>query len=78
MILPITQVGRYRVSSLSTALADGGFRAGVSIRSGSGSASTDRVLRFVGRFASEAEALDHGHHQGLMWVAHHDRSGATA
>ena len=61
-------VGKYRVASLSKCLDDGRYSASVSIRSGSGSASTDRVLRLPGRFDCEADARRHAHQQGLIWV----------
>jgi hypothetical protein len=66
-------VGPYRVSALSRQLADGRFTASVSIRSGRGSATTDRILRLDGRFASEHAAQRHAHEQGLIWVR---RTGA--
>lgn len=65
-----TTIGRFRVSSLSKQLDDGRFRASVSIRSGHGSACTDRVMRFIDTFDSAADAHHHAHAQGLMWVAH--------
>lgn len=68
-------IGKYRVSSLPQTLDNGRFRAGVSIRSGSGSASTDRILRFKGSFATEAAAHRYAHDQGRIWVS---RTGHTA
>jgi hypothetical protein len=65
-----TTIGRFRVSSLSKQLDDGRFRASVSIRSGHGSACTDRVMRFTDTFDNAAQAHDHAHAQGLAWVAH--------
>jgi hypothetical protein len=65
-----TTIGRFRVSPLSKQLADGRFRASVSIRSGHGSACTDRVMRFTDTFDSADAAHHHAHAQGLMWVAH--------
>jgi hypothetical protein len=62
-------IGKYRVSSMPLRLEDGRFGSGVSIRSGQGSASTDRVLRFIGQFDSEAAAHRHAHEQGALWVA---------
>ena len=61
--------GKYRLSTLSKQLADGAFRASLSIRSGRGSASTDRVLRFTDLFGSDAEAHGYAHAQGLAWLA---------
>jgi len=64
-----TTIGRFCVSSLSKQLDDGRFRASVSIRSGRGSACTDRVMRFTDTFDSEDAAHRHAHDQGVMWVA---------
>ncbi|HEX2010990.1 MAG TPA: hypothetical protein VJN44_08645 [Roseateles sp.] len=51
--------------------AEGGFAASVSIRSGSGMASHDRVLRFVPRFPSRRAALRYATNEGLAWVRAH-------
>ena len=72
---PAVAIGKYQVSSLSKQLDDGGYRASVSIRSGRGSATTDRVMRFTDRFESERAAHHYAHEQGLMWVA---RTGQPA
>lgn len=66
---PTIAIGKYLVSSLSKQLDDGGYRASVSIRSGRGSASTDRVMRFSDRFESERAAHLYAHAQGRAWVA---------
>jgi hypothetical protein len=47
---------------------DGGFMASVSIRSGSGMASHDRVLRFVPRFANRRAAIRYATAEGLAWI----------
>ncbi|MFN3810865.1 MAG: hypothetical protein ACK4S6_09625 [Roseateles asaccharophilus] len=51
--------------------ADGGFSAAVSIRSGRGMASHDRVMRFVPRFDSQGAALRYAKAEGLAWVQAH-------
>jgi len=61
-------IGKYRVSALSKRLDDGAYSASVSIRSGHGSASTDRVMRFIPQFESESAAQSYAHAQGLIWV----------
>lgn len=66
---PGIDVGKYRVSPLVRPLDDGGYTCGVSIRSGRGSATTDRVMRFSGRFATEPDARRHAHAQALVWLA---------
>ena len=63
-------VGRFRVSSLSKQLDDGRYRASVSIRSGHGSACTDRVMRLTHTFDNADEAHLHARAEGLAWVAH--------
>ena len=70
-LFPPTCVGRFLVSPLAKLLDNGRFGASVSIRSGSGSgsASTDRVMRFIGQFDSADAAQRYAHHQGLIWVA---------
>ncbi len=58
-------VGKYLVSPL-TRLADAGTRAAaVSIRSGKGQSTHDRVLRFDARFPSREDARRHAALQGL-------------
>lgn len=66
---PTEWVGKYQISPLTQRLADGGFRASVSVRSGRGSATTDRVMRLIGRFDSERLAQRAARAQGLLWVA---------
>jgi hypothetical protein len=61
-------VGKYLVSPLSRRTDDGQFTASVSIRSGQGQASHDRVLRFATLFASQAEAMLFATRQGMTWV----------
>jgi hypothetical protein len=52
-----------------TSLTDTGrYAASVSIRSGRGSATHDRVLRIVPTFASSADAAHHAIRHGLAWI----------
>lgn len=64
---PLT-LGRYRISARPRALADGRFAAFVSIASGTGSASTDRVMRFTEDFATHEAAARYAMAQGIDWV----------
>ena len=64
---PLT-LGRYRISARPRALADGRFAALVSIASGTGSASTDRVMRFTEDFATHEAAARYAMAQGSDWV----------
>ncbi|MFH7040903.1 hypothetical protein ABT392_01080 [Paucibacter sp. JuS9] len=52
-------------------LTDGGFTAAVSIRSGNGQASHDRVMRFVPRFESPRAALRYAVREGQAWALAH-------
>ncbi len=65
---PCFSVGRYVVSPLTRRLDDGAYSASVSIRSGRGQASSDRVLRLLGRFTTADGALRHAAAQGRAWV----------
>lgn len=61
-------VGRYVVSPLSRRLDDGAFSASVSIRSGRGQATSDRVMRLIGRFSTSDGALRHAAAHGRAWA----------
>ncbi|MCJ0765491.1 hypothetical protein [Variovorax terrae] len=61
-------VGKYRVSPLSRQREDGLYAASVSISSGRGSASTDRVMRFGEAFHTQDAAHRYASEQGLIWV----------
>ena|GEM_PF-629962 len=62
------EVGKYRVSPLATQLDDGGFAASVSIRSGKGSATHDRVSRFSTLFDNAPAALHYATEHALTWI----------
>lgn len=62
------QVGKYLVTPLTQRLHDGRYRAAVSIRSGRGSASQDRVMRFVPSFDSDLDASQYACVEGLAWL----------
>lgn len=70
-------IGKYLVSPFSKRLADGQYAASVSIRSGRGSASTDRVMRFKGSFFSENAAHLYAREQGLVWVSESRQPAST-
>lgn len=65
---PIT-VGKYLVSPLARELSDGRYQSSVSIRTGHGRATHDRVLRFVPLFDSALDALRYAVVQGRDWVS---------
>ncbi len=61
-------VGRYLVSPLAKPQGEGQYAASVSIRSGKGSATHDRVMRFTGLFDSTASALQYATDHALGWI----------
>ncbi len=61
-------VGKYLVSPLAKPQGDSGYLASVSIRSGCGSATHDRVLRFSGLFDTAASALQYATEHALAWI----------
>lgn len=61
-------VGKYLVSPLAKPQGSGGYTASVSIRSGRGSATHDRVLRFSGLFDSAAAAVHYATEHALGWI----------
>lgn len=62
------EVGKYLVSPFTKTTDDGSYSAAVSIRSGQGMASHDRVLRFTPRFDSAREALAYATREGMAWI----------
>lgn len=64
---PIT-LGKYRIAACPRPLEGGRFAAQVSIASGRGSATTDRVMRFHDHFPSHDAAAHYALAQGLVWV----------
>jgi len=54
---------------LSKCLHDGRYAASVSICTGRGSATHDRVIRFVPQFDTAHAAIRYATDQGLAWVA---------
>ncbi len=61
-------MGKFRIQPCSRALPNGAFGAQVSVASGRGSASTDRVMRFVPEFATPAAASQYALDEGVLWV----------
>ena len=64
---PIT-AGKYLISPLTKTLENGWFACSVSIRSGSGSATTDRVLRLTRLFRDRLAAAEYAVAEGLQWI----------
>ena len=61
-------VGKYLVSPLVTRTESGRYAASVSIRSGHGSATHHRVLRFVPRFDTRDGAQRYAVDHGMAWL----------
>ena len=61
-------VGKYLVSPVAKPLGEGRYAASVSIRSGKGSATHDRVMRFSGLFDTAASALHYATEHALGWI----------
>jgi len=62
------QIGKYLVTPLIKRLEDGRYAPSVSIRTGCGSATHDRVLRLTPFFDTPQAAMRHATNQGLAWV----------
>lgn len=62
-------MGKYRIAACPRPLLSGLFAAQVSIASGRGSASTDRVMRFVDEFSTHDAAASYAIAQGIDWVS---------
>jgi hypothetical protein len=65
------EVGRFTVSPMTLPADNGAFMASVSIRSGRGMASVDRVMRFTPHFSSPKAALRYAMAEGLAWARTH-------
>ncbi len=61
-------LGKYRIAACPRPLPGGRFAAQVSIASGKGSASTDRVMRFHDDFPTHDAAAHYAVAQGIDWV----------
>lgn len=61
-------VGKYLISPLTKALENGWYASSVSIRSGSGSGTTDRVVRLTKLFQSPLQAAEYALQEGLQWI----------
>ena len=61
-------VGKYLVSPLTRLTDAGNYAASVSIRSGRGSGTHDRVFRFAPRFATREGARRYAVEQGIGWL----------
>lgn len=62
------RIGKYLVSPSSRCAGAGRFTAAVSIRSGQGSMTHDRVVRFVPLFDTHTQATDFATEQAMAWI----------
>ncbi len=60
--------GKYLISPLTQQQDDGSYACSVSIRSGSGTGTTDRVVRLTQRFRDRHAAAVYAIEQGLEWM----------
>ena len=63
-----TTIGKYRIAALPAQINAGQLCAQVSIASGQGQASTDRVMRFTPVFPSQGGAAQYALEQGIGWA----------
>lgn len=61
-------VGPYQVSPLTRLTDCGDYASSVSIRSGTGRSTHDRVFRFIPRFQTREGASRYAVEQGLQWL----------
>jgi hypothetical protein len=69
-------VGRYLISPLIRSAESGGYSASVSIKSGRGTGTHDRVLRLHGHFHTQETARQYALDEGIEYIR--PRCGATA
>ncbi len=62
------EVGKYLVSPLASHRGEGRYAASVSIRSGRGSGTHDRILRFTGIFDTAAAAVHYATEHAMGWI----------
>lgn len=61
-------VGKYLISPLVRVADGGGYSASVSVKSGRGSGTHDRVLRLIGRFRTAENARSHALAEGMAYI----------
>jgi hypothetical protein len=61
-------IGKYLVSPLTSMAAPGRFMAAVSVRSGQGPGTHDRIFRFIPEFATRQGARRYAARQGVIWA----------
>ena len=61
--------GKYLISPITTLLDNGWYACSVSIRSGSGSGTTDRIVRLTRLFQNALRAAEYAIAEGHQWIA---------
>ncbi|MDB5900248.1 MAG: hypothetical protein JWP22_1134 [Ramlibacter sp.] len=61
-------VGKYLISPLTKLLENGWYSASVSIRSGRGPGTTDRVVRLTRLFRDPLAAVEYALDEGRQWI----------
>jgi hypothetical protein len=70
-------LGKYLVSPLVRRTEGGRYAPSVSIRSGRGTSTHDRVLRFHARFDSRESARVYAVEQGIAWLGRMSQSHSS-
>ena len=65
-------IGKYTLSPLARRLPDDRYTASVSIRSGEGKASHDRVMRLTPLFPTRDDAIRFATDHGIAWLDRRD------
>jgi len=71
-------VGKYLISPLIRMLENGWYACSVSIRSGTGSGTHDRVLRLTRLFQDQLTAIRYATAEGLRWIGHRNPAQGPA
>lgn len=66
--------GKYLISPLTRVLENGWFACSVSIRSGSGQGTTDRVVSLTRLFRDRFAAAAYARAEGMRWIDSSHRS----
>jgi hypothetical protein len=66
--------GRYLISPITKMLGNGWYASSVSIRSGCGTGTHDRVLRLTRLFQTRVAAVRYATAEGLQWIGYRNTS----
>lgn len=71
-------VGRYLISPITHLLENGWYASAVLIRSGSGKAAQQRMLRLTRLFQTRVAAMRYATAEGLQWIGHRGPTSGLA